>query len=119
MGGHGEYSMGYDKSRLVKIELWMRRLAWFYAAAIGLGILAAVSSSIKIWNNPESLGYYYGTNFYSQWTKYLNLTENIRSVLVTVFVFLMLQGAAKIIRYLLALADNIYARYSGAARSAD
>jgi hypothetical protein len=106
--------MGYDKSRLIKIELWMRRLAWFYGAVIGLGILAAVSYSIKIWTHPESLGYYYGLNF-THWTKFLYIAAHLRTVLVTVFVFLMLLGAAKIIRYLLALADEIYDRYSGAA----
>lgn len=105
--------MGYDKSRLIKIELWMRRLGWFYGAVIVLGILTTIYNSIKMWINPESFGYYGINNIY--WEKTLYISGNFRTILMTVFTYLIIQGAAKIIRYLLALADEIYARYSDAA----
>jgi hypothetical protein len=110
--------MYYDKSRLLKIELWMRRLAWFFGAFIVIGLLSAVYNSIQLWTDPASLGYYYGMN-YDHWIKYWYIAANFRSVLMTVFVFLLLQGAAKCIRYLLALADEMVARYASASRVAE
>ena len=91
--------------RLRKIERWARWLSWYYLVTGILGIFSMIYTSIFVFVDPESMGLIGGMN--DIWIKLIQVFGNIRSLLVTLFIFLFLQGISRMIRYLLATKGKI------------
>ena len=101
--------MLYNRSRLLKLELWLRRLSWLLLfGAIFSALLVVFVIMVIITNQPEYLGRY-GPDI-NNWTKSLNVISAFRALLYYIFLFLAFLGMAKLIRYLLTLRDKLFKR---------
>ena len=108
--------MYHDKALLLKIERWMRLLAWYYLAAFALGALMWLYSSNVVLTNPEvydpfpgAFARYEGIN--DLLIKLRVIFGSAKGMLGHLFTFLVLQGTSRGIRSLLAVHEMLLARY--------
>jgi cytochrome b561 len=94
----------HDKSRLLRIDRWVRIFAWLYSLLLVLGLIGFVYS-LATGFNTATVGLPTDQAFESErtWLKLLAAFGGVHSVVTAGTVLLMLLGISKAIRYLLAL----------------
>ncbi len=94
-----------NKSRLLKIDLWIRRFAWYYLIGVIYGIIATAITIIAMLIQRSGLiGLFGETNI--AWANLVTVIDYANRICISLFIYLFLQGISKTIHYLLALMEE-------------
>ena len=98
--------MFHHRDRLIKLERWVRIIAWINLAGAGLKLIGFIILEVGISINPAA---YYPPYISQNVNWYLAGMAgfNILSLLSSLFLCLLFFGLSYTIRYLLALKDSI------------
>jgi hypothetical protein len=99
--------MYHHQSRIIKLERWVRIIAWFYLVVVGLRILVLIYTGVSFYINP---GYVDASNITGQnvyWFRAGVVFSNFSYLLGSLFFCLLFFGLSRTIRYLLALKETI------------
>jgi hypothetical protein len=98
--------MHHNRARLLKIQLWVQVIEWWFLAGIVLTILGIVATGINYYIHPDLINVFTGGQ-----NNYLYISglvlKNLTSLLIAVFFYLLFLGIAHLIRYLLELKDAL------------